>query len=140
MYGIRTMNSYSTLRHACTVLSELRFTWKTQIHFCQAWLCRPTIEIIFKLPFASVFLNVQHLLISLERVSEGVTVVVLQQSLLEVVVAELRPPCAALLSAVSWIPRARGVCDHHGGQGQLLTAQGPGNNTHPLDSGKPWQN
>lgn len=66
-----------------------------------------------------------YLCVSLQCVSEGVCVVVLQQPLLQVVVTELGPAGSSLLCRVSRAPQARRVHHHHGGQRQLLAAQRP---------------
>lgn len=55
-----------------------------------------------------------YLRVSLQRVCESVCVAVLQEPLLQVVVAELRPAGSSFLGRVSGVPQAGGVDHHHG--------------------------
>ena len=110
--------------------TNLNLERKLQIRFIQ-WLywCSPAVTLIM-LSFVIRHdtrerLPARYLCISVQRVCEGVCVVVLQQPLLQVVVTELGPAASSLLRRVSRVPQARRVHHHHRGQRQLLTAQSP---------------
>ena len=98
---------------------------KLQIRFIrwQYW-CSPAVTLINVVIRYQTRVNV-YLCVSVQRVCEGVCVVVLQQPLLQVVVTELRPAASSFLRHVSRVPQARRVHHHHRGQRQLLTAQSP---------------
>ena len=105
--------------------TTLMLEQKLQIRFIrwQYW-CSPAVTLINVVICYQTRVNV-YLCVSVQRVCEGVCVVVLQQPLLQVVVTELRPAASSFLRHVSRVPQARRVHHHHRGQRQLLTAQSP---------------